>query len=283
MRLFSQKEKQIIHQLLDESSRTQAYLPICVFDDIFHGLDVGFYGNGPMEFIFPRDANGMPSAEQMISIYNEILERALLIDYLEKDGLIYVVPISTSANTLTTIGNVSRANRVAMSIDESVGEILLRCMNSPIYISETLKDYVRSGFMSLEEQALCETKKQTKYSYWAVVLAVLAIIISLIQTCSGSISNNEDASDATNVTVPANAILNYMQNDLGVKLEGIMNNTLEIQNILSDSITISNPCNCRHPNTPTVNNPNPCLRYVKVNICKDTIVAKDVINNSKDK
>ena len=71
-----------------------------------------------------------------------------------------------------------------MSIDNSIGEILLRCMNSPIYISETLKDYVRSGFMSLEEQALSETKKQTKNSCWAVVLAFLTIIISLIQTCS---------------------------------------------------------------------------------------------------
>ena len=70
MRLFSVKEKQIIRQLLDQSSRTNAYLPINVFDDIFNGLDVGFYGSGPMEFIFPYDANGIPSADRMISIYN---------------------------------------------------------------------------------------------------------------------------------------------------------------------------------------------------------------------
>ena len=126
MRLFSEKEKQIILQLLDQSSRTNTYLPINVFDDIFNGLDVGFYGSGPMEFIFPYDANGIPSADRMISIYNEILERALLIDYLEKDGLIYIVPSSTSVNRLTEIGNVSRLDRVAMSIDNSIGEILLR-------------------------------------------------------------------------------------------------------------------------------------------------------------
>ena len=280
MRLFSVKEKQIIQQLLDQSSRTNTYLPINVFNDIFNGLDVGFYGSGPMEFIFPYDANGIPSADRMISIYNEILERALLIDYLEKDGLIYIVPSSTSVNRMTTIGNVSRLNRVAMSIDNSIGEILLRCMNSPIYISETLKDYVRSGFMSLEEQALSETKKQTKYSYWAVVLAVLAIIISLIQTCSGSFSNNKDASDTTNIIVPLNGILYYMQNNLDGKLEGIMNNTIEIQKIMGDSITISNPCNCRRQNTSNSNNMNTCVKYVRVNVCQDTIVAKSTINDS---
>lgn len=64
------------------------------------------------------------------------------------------------------------------------------------------------------------------------------------------------------------------------KLEGIMNNTIEIQMIMGDSIIISNPCNCRRQNTSNSNNMNICVKYVRVNVCQDTVVAKSTINDS---
>lgn len=59
-----------------------------------------------------------------------------------------------------------------------------------------------------------------------------------------------------------------------------LHNTIEIQKIMGDSITISNPCNCRRQNTSNSNNMNTCVKYVRVNVCQDTIVAKSTINDS---
>ena len=246
----------------------------------FNGRNVGFYGNNPMELVFPNNANGVPQTEELLSIYNEILERALLIDYLEKEGLIYIVPTSTSVNELTKIGNVSLLNRISMQIDPIIGEILLKCMNRPMYVSETLKDYVQSGFKSLEEQALDETKKQSRYSFYAVVLAIMTIIISLFQNCGRHVNTNHIANDSTSVIVPINAILNYMHTNLDAKVETTMKNTAEINAKLSDSIILKNPCNCNFTAKPKSKQiVDGCVKYIRVNTCQDTVVGKNTIKH----
>lgn len=284
MRLFNQNEKKIIQQLVDGSTKSLMYLPINVFNDILQGKNVGFIGESPMELVFPYNKDEIPSTDELLTIYNEVLERALLIDYLEKEGLIYIIPTSSFAHECTTIGNVSKLKRITMQIDKTVGEILLKCINRPMYVSETLKDYVNSGFKSLEEQALEEAKKQTelsriqteqtfkqtKYGYWAVILAFIALTISLFQTCSGSY--NEPKS--TEVTVPINAILNYMQNNLDSKLNATINNTAEIKAKLCDSIAIKNPCNCKKSPIYKVKPKDNCVKYIRINTCQDTIISK---------
>lgn len=208
MRLFNQSEKRIINQLVVDGTNSLMYLPINVFNDIFISRDIGFDSTSGMELVFPYNENGVPTPAELIPIYNEVLERALLIDYLEKEGLVYIVPASSSVNSLTHVGNVVRLNRVSMQINPSIGNILLKCMNRPLYVSETLKQYVESSFKSLEEQSLDESKKQTKYSYLALLLSILAIVVSLFQTCDGgssdSITENDSISNSTTL------MLNYM-------------------------------------------------------------------------
>lgn len=292
MRLFNQNEKKIIQQLVDGSAKSLMYLPINVFNDILQGKDIGFIGGeSSMELVFPYNEDGIPSIDELLSIYNEVLERALLINYLEKDGLIYIVPTSTSTYECTTIGNVCKHNRITMQIDQTIGEILLKCINRHLYVSETLKDYVNSGFKSLEELALEEAKKQTdfsriqteqafkqtKYGYRAVVLAFIALIISLFQICRGSY----DETKSTEVIVPINAILNYMQNNLDSKLDATINNTTEIKAKLCDSTTIKNPCNCKKTPVPKAKPKDNCVKYIRINTCTDTIVSKQQIEKNR--
>lgn len=278
MRLFNEREKRIIRQLVEGSSVTEMYLPINVFDDIFNGRNVGFFGEGTMELVFPYNAKGEPSIEDTIPIYNEILERVLLIDYLDKEGLVYIVPTSTSVNKLTRIGNVSKLNRITMLIDPTIGEILLRCMNRPLYVSETLIDYVRNGFKSLEEQAFDESKKQTRYSSIAIFLAMITIIISLFQSCCSTYYTRCDSNDTATLEIPINAMLNYMQNDLDLKLNTTMNNTVEINAKLRDSVIVKNPCKCTPKNKYSKVKKDECVNYMRVNTCQDTVINKrDVI------
>lgn len=238
MRLFNSKEKTIIQQLINGTANSLVYLPINVFNDIFQSRDVGFIGDSTMELVFPRIEND--SINKSLTIYNDILERVLLIDYLEKEGLIYIIPTSTSVYETKTFGNVFTLNRTVMKIDQSIGEILLKCINRPVYVSETLKDYVNNGFKSLEDLALEETKKQTKYSFYAVILAFVAIIISMLQMCKEG--NSETKSEE--LSVPINGIFNYMQNNLNNKLDATINNAAEIKAKLCNSILIKN-YNCK--------------------------------------
>lgn len=277
MRLFNQNEKRIINQLVVDGTNSSMYLPINVFNDIFISRDIGFDSTSGMDLVFPYNANGAPTPDDMIPIYNEVLERALLIDYLEKEGLIYIVPASSSVNSLTHVGNIARLNRVSMQINPLIGNILLKCMNRPLYVSETLKQYVNCGFKSLEEQSLDESKKQTEYSYWALLLSILAIIISLFQTCDGGSRNNTTESDS--ISNSTTLLLNYMQNNIEPKLEGTMNNTADLKVRLADTIVV----NCISDNKTTRPtrrvNADGCVKYIKVNTCQDTIVNKDILSS----
>lgn len=268
MRLFNSKEKTIIQQLINGTANSLVYLPINVFNDIFYSRDVGFIGESTMELVFPRIEND-PIYESL-TIYNDILERALLIDYLEKEGLIYIIPTSTSDYECKTIGNVVKLNRTVMQIDQSIGEILLKCINRSLYVSETLKDYVNNGFKSLEDLALEETKKQTKYSFYAVILAFVAIIISMLQMCNEGYNETK----SKELSVPINGILNYMQNNLNNKLDATINNTTEIKAKLCDSIVIKNPCNCKKTPIYKPKKKDSCIKYIQINTCQDTIISK---------
>lgn len=278
MRLFNNNEKRIIKQLVDDTASSQVYLPINAFNDIFFSRDVGFDTNGKMELVFPYNASGVPSHEELIPIYNEVLERVLLIDYLEKEGVVYIVPASTSVNSLTHVGNIVRLGRISMEIDPQIGNILLKCMNRPLYVSETLRQYVDCGFKSLEELALDESKKQTKYSFLALLLSILAIVISLFQTCNGGVELEGDSNDSINRTT--NILLNYMQNNLEPKLEGTMNNTAEIKLKLADTIVVRCISKDKVRKYNKQVKPDECVKYLKVNVCQDTIVSKAVISNS---
>lgn len=293
MRLFSWNEKKIIEQLVVGATNTLEYLPINVFDDIFDRMDVGFSGKS-MDLIFPYNAN--LSCKDLLPIYNEVLERALLIGYLENEGLVYFVPMRISVNELTDLGNVNKTNnRVTMRIDERIGKILLKCMNDPMYVSETLRDYVNNGFKSLEEQMFEEAKEQTelaciqskealeqtKHSRWTVGIALITLMISIFQNCSRNNNETNFDSNSTEVVVPLNAMLNYMQNNLDGKLDATMNNTAEIKAKLCDSIVIKNPCDCKKPSTPKVKSKvkpmDNCLKYIRIDTCQDTVISKQQV------
>ena len=244
MRFFSEKEKLIIKQLVIEASNTWMYLPVNLFNDIFSGKNVGFDGNN-MELVFPYDGNSTPPEKEIFPIYNEILERSLLIDYLEKQGLIFFVPPSSTTNDLKTIGNVSRLGRISMEIDKTIGIILLRTLTHTVHVSETLKDYVHCDFRSLEEQALGEAKTQTKlsqkqtcYSLITVLLALIAIILSIFQSCKNNCIMSSKGNDSTSISLPTNAMLNNGQNELDSSVN-TTKNTYDIKAKVYDS-TVNN-------------------------------------------
>lgn len=181
MRLFSEKEKQIINIILKGVASSRAYLPVNVYNDIFYGKNVEFVPSKMQLFFYVPNGHTM-GHHHILDIYNEIIEISLLLDYLKKEGLLYQISMPSS-NHLSTIGggfNKNGLQGVAMAIDPNIGQIMLDSISNPIYVSQTLKDLANNNFLSLEGRALKEAKTQTRLSLLAVVLSILSIILSSI-------------------------------------------------------------------------------------------------------
>ena len=180
MRLFSEKEKQIINILLTGVENSDTYLPINAYNDIFYGKNVEFVPS-KMQLVFYIPSGNTIDHHRILNIYYEILEISLLLDYLKKEGLLYQISMPSS-NPLSTIGgfNSNGLQGVTMAIDPNIGQILLDSISNPIYVSQTLKDLADNNFLSLEGRALKEAKIQTRLSLLAVVLSILSVILNII-------------------------------------------------------------------------------------------------------
>lgn len=270
MRQFSKKEKFTIKLLIDGVNNSDAYLPINAYNDIFYREHVEFNANN-MELVFYVPQGTIPEHKKMLDVYYEILEISLLIDYLQKEGLLYQISMP-SVNQLTNVGGFDKSGLqgIKMSLDPKIGQILLNCMNSPIFVSQTLKDLVANNFISLEEYALLEAKKQTKNSFIAVALSIITIIISLIQTCT---------SDTENRNITYKSLINAIdssQTTIEYKLNNIIDITKKISFQLRDTLNV-NFINKKsiQGNKRKVINLNPCIKTVKLDTCRDTVVSKN--------
>lgn len=285
-----------------------------MFNDIFQTGKVAFDSQAAcLSFLCENGQN--PERGYMLGVYNEILERVMLLQYLEKEGLVYLVPMPSSMGALHQIRGMQKySKRVRIPVNPSISSYLNRLMNEPLYVGETLKAYVANGFKTLDEMALDEARKQTKISLWSMIVAIIALIATiLLSRCdnggsSESLSTGGDTysidSSKTNLTIPLVGIMGVMKNSIEPKLEATMNNTAEIKAKLCDTLNVkvqknsSNVSNSVHNNISNsqhnniVNNNNyrypvktptkhpgkaglSCVKMVKVNTCKDTVVAKE--------
>ena len=281
MRQFSKREKETIKFILDGVAKSATYLPINAYNDIFYREKVEFDAqSNDMELVFytPENAD-LPDSKRMLDVYYEILEVSLLIDYLKKEGLVYQISMP-STNKLRCVGGFDKNglnNKIALPVDPKVGQILLDCMNSPIFVSQTLKDLVANDFLSLEGQSLLEAKKQTKISFITLFLSVIAIIVSLIPTCK---SNTKDKDD------PCKSLIEEIDSSrvkIDHKLDVMIDVTQKINTQLQDTLNVNliRKYALRNSNKKIISDP--CIQTIKLDTCRDTIVPKkNLVRYSKD-
>lgn len=192
MRTFTAKENSFIGQMVGSVSVENTYLSINMFNDIFQTGKVAFDSQAAC-LSFLCENGQIPEHGYMLGVYNEILERVMLLQYLEKEGFVYLVPMPAQQGALHHIGGIQEdLQRVQFSVNASISNYLDRLMNEPLYVGETLKAYVANGFKTLEEMALDEARKQTKISLWSMIVAIIALIATiLLSRC-----DNGDFSDS---------------------------------------------------------------------------------------
>lgn len=299
MRKFSNLEQAAIRAMVRGVQHSHSYLPINAYQDIFYQKKIGFRDSA-CELIFYRLIDQI-NHDEILAIESEIIEISLLLGYLEENRLIYYLNEETRPeDKIHKIGirdSEPGIYGISKSLDVGAYNHLVHAINHRIFVSQDLKDMVANNFETIEEKSFKESRRQTKWSIAATVIAVIALLASLLKDCSGGNGDTEiyNDNDSTSIVVPVGfgAMLNYMHNSIEGKLDATMNNTAEIKAKLCDTITVKVAnCNCKEkPQTkgsepkkqPTVKTPgkkNPCLKWQKVNTCEDTIVKKNSLTGA---
>ena len=166
MRKFSDREKQAIKKMTDGVANSYSYVLVNCYDDIFYCRKVEFhYDEDQSILVFCKEKQQEISSDNILEIENEIMEVSLLIEYLRRNGLIYLIDDSSRENPNRDIANFDKQNypyEIQKELDQKVARELYQSMNHRIFVGQTLKDYVANGFKSLDEMALDEARQQTK-------------------------------------------------------------------------------------------------------------------------
>jgi len=186
MRRFSKQEKIYIRELCKKAKPEDCYIPANLLYWTFHEENVAFDATTRV-FIFyrPKEENDNTA---LLSIEGKIIEVTLLLDYLEKEGLIFYIKDSNggldylgvpkNSNLIDTNTTVAKCKRVP----EGIKGPLMKSMNHRVIVGQTLIDYVKKGFKTMEDLQLEEAARQTCYAYWTLVASTLVLLLSLFSS-----------------------------------------------------------------------------------------------------
>lgn len=202
MRRFTDIEKRYLQRLCDDARPGAFYIAANLFYNLFFQHGVAYYLNSRELTFYRRREEVTP--DEIINIKDEVIEIAFLLEYLEKEGLIYY--IEDNNNSLPDIGvlgeNIIQENQfieVTVEIDPKTESVLRKTMTYRVIAGITLRTFVENGFKTVDDlqldeakiqsetaiKSLKEAKKQTKWSRWAVVVAVIAMCVTIVvQKCS---------------------------------------------------------------------------------------------------
>jgi hypothetical protein len=167
VRKFSPAEQGYIKTLCEATeNRRVSYRPINLLKQILIDNNISYtVGSDTLDFHW----NGKIDTGEIISIENFILELALLLDYLEKNGLIkYIEEQNKEVGIKTiTVGNPVVENKLVASktIDPIIMSQLSKAATYRVFVSQPLRELYKNDFKSIEEMTLEESKEQTQYAY----------------------------------------------------------------------------------------------------------------------
>ena len=159
MRHFSEREKEYICKLYERTRNLRdSYLAINLLYDYLYKNGVS-YTVGSNNLVFDRKVDNVDSSE-MIAIENTVLELTMLLDYLEKNGLIMYVKDHPEEKG-AVMGKVIK-NGISKPTAPIVTEQLTKASSYRIVVGETLRDLVINNFKTYEDQTLELARHQSE-------------------------------------------------------------------------------------------------------------------------
>lgn len=189
MRCFSLEEQHVINYIVNNASRSNQYVLINAYYDVFYTNKVDYNVQNPGNLIFYRDYTSI-DLDEIISIQQQIIIQSRLIQYLVDNRLLYLI----ENNSVNEIGNVANfitegLTAINVPIDSITAEIIQDALHHYIIVTQDLKNLVANGYISDEErrhreqiQKAEQANKIAIRSYRLAMCAFLAAIIIPIAT-----------------------------------------------------------------------------------------------------
>ncbi len=151
MRRFSDREKDYISRLCEATRNPRnSFLPINLLNNYLYSIGVG-YTTGSDILVFDREVDDVIPSE-IIAIENTVIELALLLDYLEKNGLIKYVEDQPAEGGIIIGKRIE--GRIHKETAPIVTEQLTKASSYRIVVGETLRDLVINNFKTSEDKTL---------------------------------------------------------------------------------------------------------------------------------
>ena len=189
MRCFSLEEQHVINYIVNNASRSNQYVLINAYYDVFYTNKVDYNVQNPGNLIFYRDYTSI-DLDEIISIQQQIIIQSRLIQYLVDNRLLYLI----ENNSVNEIGNVANfitegLTAINVPIDSITAEIIQDALHHYIIVTQDLKNLVANGYISDEErrhqeqiQKAEQANKIAIRSYRLAMCAFLAAFIIPIAT-----------------------------------------------------------------------------------------------------
>lgn len=179
MRKFSIKEQEDIRRLVFHAKSSLSYVLINVYNDVFYQKKVE-YNKGQLVF-YVHDMASI-STDIILAIEKDIIDTSFLIEYLKVNRYIYLIDDNSTGDELKSVGGFIKDGLIAISkdLDKRASSILDEAMNRRVFVSNDLVQLVVDNFKTIEDQALEESREQTRLSRNSFVLAMIALAISVI-------------------------------------------------------------------------------------------------------
>lgn len=208
MRNFTFGEQALISKLIANSADPAACFPIKTLESVFQDNKVTFHVDDVAYFNFYVNEGKEDSVKEKVkAVYSRLLEAFNLMDYLKSQGM--VTELVSSREKKTVYGeDVSYVSaglvEVRVYIEEDlIVEKLINFMTNAVYVSDSLKELQNDEFKTFEDKSLAETQKLVKKARTAVVLAFLAVIISIagVVLSSGILGGKSQAAPDPSATL----------------------------------------------------------------------------------
>lgn len=139
------------------------------------------------------DASIYKEVNSILNIKKEIISTALLVKYLEDNGYIYIIEDKTSTEQPEYVGATKIKVKLSVDMPIDIANIIRRSLCT-IYVAYSLISFVENDFktyedlqltessnnLSLSEQQLQQSRKQTNWAITAAIISGLALIAAIV-------------------------------------------------------------------------------------------------------
>ncbi len=166
-RRFSKREQAFIRRISRLGGSFDAHV---MFKDVIERTNINYWNVEGRKFKVPADL----SDKERENGKRELIEIALLIDYLEQND--YIVFDDWQPNTVHNFPYGNATSLVNEAIPEKVADIFDRCLERHVFFTQRLLDLIKDNFKTYEERVLNTAR-------WTLVVAVITLIASVIINC----------------------------------------------------------------------------------------------------